>query len=65
MKVREFKGNTAHSNFDGFMFDRNVAPNGNFSVTGGSHIALANPADANSKPGGVGLRGFHQLQEPQ
>ncbi len=48
-KFREFKGNVAHSNYDGFMFDRNVAPNGTFSVTGSSHIGLENPADPNSK----------------
>ncbi len=29
---REFKGNVAHSNYDGFMFDRNIAPNGTFTV---------------------------------
>jgi hypothetical protein len=44
--VREFKGNTAHSNFDGFMFDRGPQPSGHFRT--GGHIALANPADANS-----------------
>ena len=27
---REFKGNVAHSNYDSFMFDRNVAPDGHF-----------------------------------
>ncbi|HTT05370.1 MAG TPA: hypothetical protein VMF64_08775, partial [Steroidobacteraceae bacterium] len=48
-KFREFKGNVAHSNYDGFMFDRNVAPNGTFSVTGSSHIGLEDPADPNSK----------------
>ena len=48
-KFREFKGNIAHSNYDAFMFDRNVAPNGTFSVTGSSHIGLENPADPNSK----------------
>jgi hypothetical protein len=46
---REFKGNVAHSNYDSFMFDRNVAPDGHFSVTGSSHTGLENPADANSK----------------
>ena len=46
---REFKGNVAHSNYDSFMFDRNVAANGTFSVTGSSHTGLENPADANSK----------------
>src|SRR6202050_952941 len=47
-RVREFKGNTAHSNFDGFMSDRGPRPDGHFAV--GGHIALANPADANSPP---------------
>ncbi|HTR36741.1 MAG TPA: hypothetical protein VMH80_12610, partial [Bryobacteraceae bacterium] len=46
MAVREFKGNTAHSNFDGFMFDRGPRADGHFAV--GGHIALANPADPNS-----------------
>src|ERR1700688_5077553 len=44
-RVREFKGNTAHSNFDSFMFDRGPRPDGHFAV--GGHISLANPADAN------------------
>jgi cell migration-inducing and hyaluronan-binding protein len=44
-KVREFKGNTSHSNFDGFMFDRGPRADGHFAV--GGHISLANPADAN------------------
>src|SRR5215203_3188316 len=46
---REFKGNVAHSNYDGFMFDRNINANNTFGVTGGSHTARENPADANSK----------------
>ena len=46
MRLREFKGNTAHSNFDGFMFDRGPQPNGHISP--GGHMALANPSDANS-----------------
>jgi len=45
-RVREFKGNTAHSNFDSFLFDRGPRPDGHFAV--GGHISLANPADANS-----------------
>ena len=45
-RVREFKGNTAHSNFDSFMFDRVPRPDGHFAV--GGHISLANPADAKS-----------------
>src|SRR6187399_201882 len=46
---REFKGNVAHSNYDGFMFDRNINANNTFSVTGSSHTGLENPADPNSK----------------
>jgi hypothetical protein len=46
MKVREFKGNVAHSNFDAFMGDRAPRADGKFAV--GGYIALANPADANS-----------------
>jgi cell migration-inducing and hyaluronan-binding protein len=46
MQVREFKGNSAHSNFDGFMLDRAPRPDGHFAV--GGYIALTNPADANS-----------------
>ena len=47
---REFKGNVSHSNYDAFMFDRNIAANNTFSVTGSSHTGLENPADPNSKP---------------
>jgi len=49
MPIREFKGNVAHSNYDGFMFDRNINANNTFGVTGSSHITLENPADPNSK----------------
>jgi cell migration-inducing and hyaluronan-binding protein len=45
-RVREFKGNTAHSNFDSFMMDRGPRPDGHFAV--GGHTSFANPADANS-----------------
>src|SRR5688572_4286875 len=44
-KVREFKGNVAHSNFDGFMLDRGPRPDGHFAT--GGHTSLLNPADAN------------------
>jgi hypothetical protein len=47
---REFNGNVAHSNYDGFMFDRNIAANNTFGVTGSSHVGLENPADPASKP---------------
>jgi hypothetical protein len=43
-----FKGNTAHSNFDGFMADRGPRADGHFAT--GSHMALANPADGKSPP---------------
>jgi len=46
---REFKGNVAHSNYDAFMFDRNIATNNTFGVTGSSHTGLENPADPNSR----------------
>src|SRR5687767_3127128 len=45
-KVREFKGNIAHSNFDSFMMDRGPRPDNTFAT--GGHMSLANPADANS-----------------
>jgi hypothetical protein len=49
MPLGTFKGNVAHSNFDGIMFDRGPAADGRFTVAGGNaHTALANPADANS-----------------
>jgi hypothetical protein len=46
---KEFKGNVSHSNYDAFMFDRNIAANNTFGVTGSSHTGLENPADPNSK----------------
>ena len=48
-QFREFTGNTAHSNYDGFMFDRNINANNTFGVTGNSQTGLENPADPNSK----------------
>ncbi len=48
-RFREFKGNVAHSNFDGFMFDRNIAVDNTFGLTGNSHIPKENPADNRSK----------------
>jgi hypothetical protein len=47
-RVREFKGNVAHSNFDGYMSDRGPKADGHFST--GGHIALTNIADGNSPP---------------
>jgi len=58
-RVREFSGNTAHSNFDGFMFDRGPKPDGTFSVGGSNyHFAFANPADTNSQPVGSLFENF-------
>ena len=47
---REFSGNVAHSNFDGFMFDRNIAANNTFGVTGSSHTGLEDPSNPDSAP---------------
>jgi cell migration-inducing and hyaluronan-binding protein len=44
-KIKEFRGNTAHSNFDGFLLDRGPRPNGTFAT--GGHTSLVNPATAN------------------
>jgi hypothetical protein len=55
-RVREFKGNTAHSNFDGYMSDRGPQPDGHFRT--GGHIAQANPADANSPQVETLIEGF-------
>jgi cell migration-inducing and hyaluronan-binding protein len=55
-QVREFKGNTSHSNFDGFMFDRGPRADGHFAV--GGHISLANPADANGAQVESVIEGF-------
>ncbi len=46
---RKFSGNVSHSNFDAFMFDRNLAVNNTFGVTGPSHTGLADPADPASE----------------
>jgi cell migration-inducing and hyaluronan-binding protein len=57
--VREFSGNTAHSNYDGFMFDRGPQPDGKFSVGGSNyHMAFANPADDKSQPKGSVFANF-------
>src|SRR5690606_34411386 len=47
-QLREFKGNVAHSNYDGFMFDRNINADNTFGVTGNMHVPRENPADPNS-----------------
>jgi len=47
-RLREFSGNTAHSNFDALMFDRGPGPDGKFNVGGAGHIARTDPTDPNS-----------------
>jgi cell migration-inducing and hyaluronan-binding protein len=47
--VREFKGNVAHSNYDSFMFDRNINADNTFGVTGNAHMPKENPEDPNSR----------------
>jgi len=47
-KLREFKGNVAHSNFDGFMLDRGPRPDGKFGIAGPNLISYADPTDTNS-----------------
>src|SRR5580692_2377414 len=49
IRMAEFRGNVAHSNFDGFMLDRNINLENVFGLAGPSHIAKENPADENSK----------------
>ena len=47
---KEFRGNVAHSNYDAFMFDRNITgSDGRFGVTGSSHTGLSDPADPDSE----------------
>src|SRR6187200_309265 len=48
-KIREFRNNVAHSNFDGFMFDRNINVENAFGLAGPSYMPKENPADPNSK----------------
>jgi len=47
-KLREFSGNTAHSNFDGLMLDRGPGQDGKFGIAGPNLISYANPADTSS-----------------
>ena len=47
--ILEFRNNTAHSNFDGFMFDRNINVDNTFGLAGPSYLPKENPADPNSK----------------
>jgi cell migration-inducing and hyaluronan-binding protein len=47
-RLREFSGNTAHSNFDGLMLDRGPRPDGTFGIAGPNLISYADPTDTSS-----------------
>ena len=47
--LREFSGNTAHSNFDGLMLDRGPRPDNTFGIAGPNLVSRADPADENSE----------------
>nr|WP_166174897.1 G8 domain-containing protein [Altererythrobacter segetis] len=47
--LREFRGNVAHSNFDGFLFDRNIYPDNTFGLATIPFLPLKNPADLESE----------------
>jgi cell migration-inducing and hyaluronan-binding protein len=47
--VRAFRGNTAHSNFDGFMFDRNIYSDNTFGLATIPLLPLENPEDLESE----------------
>src|SRR5690606_37687880 len=49
-RLREFRGNTAHSNFDGMMLDRGQRPDGTFGIAGPNLTSYADPADTSSEP---------------
>jgi cell migration-inducing and hyaluronan-binding protein len=46
--LRAFRGNVAHSNFDGFMFDRNIYQDNTFGLATIPFLPLKNPADLES-----------------
>ncbi|MDR2216429.1 MAG: G8 domain-containing protein, partial [Nevskiaceae bacterium] len=47
--LRAFAGNVAHSNFDGFMIDRNIHEDNTFGLAVIAYIPLKNPADLESE----------------
>src|SRR6188474_1000663 len=47
--LRAFRGNVAHSNFDGFMFDRNIYEDNTFGLATIPLLPLTNPADLDSE----------------
>jgi cell migration-inducing and hyaluronan-binding protein len=47
--LREFRNNTAHSNYDGFMFDRNIAENNTYALAGSTYLPLVDHTDPMSE----------------
>src|SRR5690606_19023470 len=47
--LRAFRGNTAHSNYDGFMFDRNINEDNTFGLAGNAYMPLKDPMDPESE----------------
>jgi len=47
--LREFRGNVAHSNYDGFMFDRNIADDNTYGLAGNTYLPLVDPTDPRSE----------------
>jgi cell migration-inducing and hyaluronan-binding protein len=48
-RLREFRGNVAHSNYDGFMFDRNINEDNTFDLSFTAYTPLEDPADPYSE----------------
>ncbi|HEU4650359.1 MAG TPA: hypothetical protein VFS49_02990, partial [Croceibacterium sp.] len=46
--LREFRGNTAHSNFDGFLIDRHIDQDNTFGLASIPLLPLTDPADLES-----------------
>ncbi|WAT17936.1 G8 domain-containing protein [Aurantiacibacter sp. MUD11] len=49
MTLREFRGNVAHSNFDGLMLDRGPNAEGTFGIAGPNLTSYADPTDTSSE----------------
>ena len=47
--LRAFRGNTAHSNYDGFMFDRNINDDNTYGLAGNAYMPLKDPMDPESE----------------
>jgi cell migration-inducing and hyaluronan-binding protein len=47
--LRAFRGNVAHSNFDGFLFDRNINQDDTFDLSFSAFTPLEDPADPYSE----------------